>query len=70
MPWSTSFLVYINDLPRAVKNSTTSMYANDTSLCFKFMDLFWLNEALNEDLSRVDAWLISNKLSLNIAKTQ
>ena len=24
------FLVYINDLPRAVKNSTTSMYADDT----------------------------------------
>ena len=30
------FLVYINDLPRALKNSTISMYADDTSLCFKF----------------------------------
>ena len=29
-----------------------------------------LNEALNEDLSRLDAWLISNKLSLNVAKTK
>ena len=29
------FLIYINDLPRAEKNSTTSMYADDTSLCFK-----------------------------------
>ena len=28
-------LVYINDLPRAIKNSTASMYADDTSLCFK-----------------------------------
>ena len=64
------FLVYVNNLPRAVKNSTTFMYADDTSLCFKSKDLSWLNEALNEDLSRLDAWLISNKLSLNVAKTQ
>ena len=64
------FLVYVNDLPRAVKNSVTSMYADDTSLCFKSKDLSRLNEALNKDLSRLDAWLISNKLSLNVAKTQ
>ena len=64
------FLVYINDLPRAVKNSTTSMYADHTHLCFKSKDLSRLYEALNEDLSRLDAWLISNKLSLNEAKTK
>ena len=64
------FLVYNNDLPRAVKNSVTSMYADDTSLCFESMVLSRLNEALNEDLSRLDAWLISNKLSLNVATTQ
>ena len=46
------------------------MYADDTSLCFKSKDKSRLNEALNEDLSRLDAWLISNKLSLNVAKTQ
>ena len=46
------------------------MYANDTSLCFKSKDLSRLNRALNEDLSRLDAWLISNKLFLNVAKTQ
>ena len=64
------FLVYINDLPRAIKNSTTSMYADDTSLCFQSKDLSRVNEALNEDLSRLDAWLICNKLSLNVAKTK
>ena len=46
------------------------MYADDTSLCFKSKDLSQLNEALNEDLLYLDAWLISNKLSLNVAKTQ
>ena len=64
------FLVYINDLPRAIKNSTTSMYADDMSLFLKSKDLSRLNEALNEDLSRLHAWLISSKLSLNVAKTQ
>ena len=63
-------LVYIDSVPRAVKNSTTQMYADDTSLCFKSTDLSWINESLNEDLSHLDAWLISNKLSLNVAKIQ
>ena len=64
------FLVHITDLPRAIKNSTTSMYADDTSLCFKSKDLSRLYEALNDDLSRLDAWLIINKVPLNVAKTQ
>ena len=46
------------------------MYVDDTSLCFKSKDLSQLNEALNEDLSRLNAWLISNELSLNVGKTQ
>ena len=37
MLWSTPLFHFINDLPRAVKNSTTSMYADDASLCFKVM---------------------------------
>ena len=64
------FLVFINDLRRAVKSSITSMYADDTSLCIKSKDLSRLNEALNEDLLRLDAWIMSNRLSLNVAKTQ
>ena len=62
--------VRINDLPRAVKDCVTSKYADDTSLCIKSKDFSRLNKALNEDLSHLDAWLIINKLSLNVAKTQ
>ena len=69
MPWPTPFHIYIDDLPRAVKYSTTSIYAYDMSLCFKSKDLSRLNEALNEDLSRLGVWLISNKLSLYVTKT-
>ena len=64
------FLIYINDPPTAVHNSTTSMYADDTSLCFRSKDLSRLNEVLNDDLLRLDSWLKGNKLSLNVTKIQ
>ena len=46
------------------------MYADDKSLCFEPKDLSQLNEIITEDLSHLDTWLIRNKLSLNVAKTQ
>ena len=63
------FLIYINDLPQAVQNSTVSMYADDTSLCYQSSDINELNEAINIDLKQLDIWLQGNKLSLNVAKT-
>ena len=63
------FLIYINDLPQAVQNSTVSMYADDTSLCCQSSDIDQLNEAINNDLKQLDIWLQGNKLSLNVAKT-
>ena len=44
------FLIYINDLPQAVQNSTVSMYADDTSLCYQSSDIDELNKAINNDL--------------------
>ena len=63
------FLIYINDLPQAVQDSTVSMYADDTSLCYQSSDITRLNEAINSDLKQLDTWLQGNKLSLNVAKT-
>ena len=63
------FLIHINDLPQAVQNSTVSMYAYDTSLCYQSLDINVLNEAINNDLKQLDTWLQGNKLSLNFAKT-
>ena len=45
------FLICINDLPQAVQNSTVSMYADDTSLCYQSSDINELNEAINNDLN-------------------
>ena len=64
------FLIYINDLPQAVKNSTVSMYADDTSLCYQSSAINVLNGAINNDLKELVTWLQDNKLSLNVAKTK
>ena len=63
------FLIYFNDLLQAVQDSTISMYADGTSLCYQSHDLTRLNQAKNNDLQKLDTWLQGNKLSLNIAKT-
>ena len=56
------YLIYINDLPRALKISRMSMFADDTCLYHQFRDTSLLNEAINEDLTHVDNWLKGNKL--------
>ena len=45
------------------------MYADNTSLCYQTSDINNLNNAINNDLMQSDTWLKSNKLSLNVAKT-
>ena len=69
MPGPLLFLIYINDLPQAVQDSSVTMYADDTSLCHQSHDLTQLNEAISSDLKKLETWLNGNKLSLNVAKT-
>ena len=67
------FIIYINDLPAAVKQFETIIYADDTTL---FSSLYKTNAnstdtlLLNEELSMISDWLKVNKLSLNVAKTK
>ena len=63
------FLIYINNLPHAIQNSGISMYADDTRLCYQTSNINDLNEAISNALMKLDTWLKSNKLSLNVAKT-
>ena len=64
------FLIYINDLLRALKISRISMFADDTCLYHQSSDISLLNEDINEYLTYVDNWLKGNKLSLNVMKTR
>ena len=46
------------------------MFADDTSLKAVGKTLSVADESVNNDLMNVRTWLASNKLSLNIAKTE
>ena len=64
------FTIYINDLPNAVPQLSTVMFADDTSLFLKHNVLSEAVRIVNFELSKLYRWLCANKLSLNIQKTQ
>ena len=62
------FLLYINDLPVALKCSKVTMYADDTSLAHSAKDVKDITSTMNIELENLKVWLHCNKLSLNVAK--
>ena len=54
------FLIYINDLPFALKNSEVTMHADDTSMSYSSKNIYELNETLNSDLDSLKQWLEGN----------
>lgn len=64
------FLLYINDLPFALKKAKATMYADDTAISYSSDKSEELDLVINEELSYIERWLQGNKLSLNVVKTQ
>ena len=64
------FLVYINDLPNCLNTSTPRMFADDTSISYSSDSIEQLQNVMNSELKNLNDWLITNKLSLNITKTE
>ena len=64
------FLVYINDLPNCLNEGIPRMFADDTNISFSSNSLSDLEHLINFELQSLNRWLIANKLSLNIAKTE
>ena len=64
------FLIYINDLPNAISNSDTFLFADDTCLLFSDSDTKVIEEKVNLDLKQLSSWLQANKIALNAAKTE
>ncbi len=64
------FLLYVNDLPNCLENSNASMYADDTNITVGCDSFNNLEETLNHEMSNIHQWLLSNKLTLNIEKTE
>ena len=64
------FLIYINDLPFSLKKAKVTMYADHTSISYSSSRLEDVNRTLNSELSLLKQWMLGNKLSSNILKTQ
>ena len=64
------FLLYINDLHVAIKHCTVHHFADDTNLLIINKSLKRLNKLLNSDLKNLANWLNTNKISLNVSKTE
>ena len=64
------FLIYINDLPNAIKNSYVYLFADDTNLLKISNSYKSLQKQMNYDLKGLYLWLLANKISLNAAKTE
>ena len=62
------FLIYVNDMPLSTQLKTR-LFADDACLTFADKDPNKLEVNINNELSRVKAWLRANKLFLNYNKT-
>ena len=64
------FLLYINDLHKAVQHSSVHHFADDTNLLYTSKSLKKMNKHINHDIKHLCQWLRSNKISLNASKTE
>ena len=66
------FIIHINDFSNARKLFQLIKYADDTTLscCVDTIQYNNIGKVINEELSIVNNWLVTNKLSLNFNKTK
>ena len=65
----TLFLLYINDLYLCSTLFDFHLFADDADLFCRHKDINTLQQNINTQLNNVSLWLRSNKLSLNIQKS-
>ena len=63
------FLVYVNDLPRLSQNFFPVMFADDCTLQFQDRDIHSLINTCNVELRSLKEWTESNRLTINVGKT-
>ena len=66
------FLIYINDLPNVIKESSLESYVDDSKifLSFPIVDAETAATKLSEDMNRITTWCCSNNLLVNPGKTK
>ena len=63
------FLVYVNDIYKAVPDGDLKLFADDTNLFLCGPSLQVLEKKANQCLKNMEEWFIANKLSINHEKT-
>ena len=63
------FLIYVNDMSAVVKNKLL-LYADDSAILVSDKNIATVEEILSDDLQIVSEWLVDNKLSLHLGKTE
>ena len=63
------FLIYVNDIHKAVPDGNLKLFADDTNLFLSGSNLQLLEKQANECLKNMEDWFIANKLTININKT-
>ena len=63
------FLIYINDMSISL-NCMLSLYADDSALIFSHKDSEVIAERLSLELTTCKKWLVDNRLSLHVGKTE
>ena len=63
------FLLYVNDIYCSSKKLKFYLFADDTNVLHSHKDLKSLEKEMNVELDNVYQWLVSNKLILNLKKT-
>ena len=66
------FLLFVNDMPLSIRDSTLDVYADDTTLSktSSWENVSYLTQSLNQDLKRLDEWSERNKMFINSQKTK
>ena len=67
---SLLFMPFSNDLRKNIEFSTVHHFADDTNMLLVEESFKILNKHVNRDLKLVVEWIKTNKLSLNINKTE
>jgi len=63
------FLIYVNDMELAV-NCKLLLYADDSALLVPGRDVSEIEKRLGTELNSLSTWLVDNKLSLHLGKTE
>ena len=63
------FILYINDIASVSNIFKINLFADDTSLFHTHGNFEYLIKETNQELTRISTWLTTNKLVLNISKS-